>query len=67
MPHRSDKSLLIYICYLENITKYLDERLPEEYEKCLGLNSIAKGAWAMSHADSNGKGDKIKALTLAKE
>jgi DNA-directed RNA polymerase specialized sigma subunit len=27
----------------ENITKYVDERLPEEYEKCLvGLNSILK-------------------------
>jgi len=27
----------------ENIAKYVDERLPEEYEKCLvGLNSILK-------------------------
>jgi hypothetical protein len=48
--------------------KYVDERLPEEYEKCLvGLNSILKEAWAMSQADDNGKLDKIKALTLAKE
>jgi len=29
----------------DNIKKYIDERLPEEYEKCLvGLNSILKGA-----------------------
>ena len=27
-----------------NIRKYIDERLPEEYEKCLvGLNAIVKG------------------------
>ena len=29
----------------ENITRYIDEGLPEEYEKCLiGLNSILKEA-----------------------
>jgi hypothetical protein len=51
----------------ENITRYVDERLPEEYEKCLvGLNSILKEAWTMSQQD-NAKSDKIKALTLAKE
>lgn len=51
----------------ENITKYVDERLPEEYEKCLfGLNSILKEAWTISQTE-NIKGDKIKALALAKE
>jgi NADH/NAD ratio-sensing transcriptional regulator Rex len=30
----------------ENIARYVNERLPEEYEKCLvGLNSILKEAW----------------------
>jgi hypothetical protein len=30
----------------ENIKKYIDERLPEEYEKCLvGLTAILKEAW----------------------
>ena len=30
----------------DNIKKYIDERLPEEYEKCLfGLNAITKEAW----------------------
>jgi DNA-binding NarL/FixJ family response regulator len=29
-----------------NIKRYIDERLPEEYEKCLvGLNAITKEAW----------------------
>ena len=51
----------------ENVTRYVDERLPEEYEKCLvGLNSILKEAWNMSQTESI-KGDKIKALSLAKE
>jgi predicted DNA-binding protein (UPF0251 family) len=51
----------------ENITRYVNERLPEEYEKCLvGLNCILKEAWMMSQTE-NIKGDKIKALSLAKE
>ncbi|MGC1134065.1 MAG: hypothetical protein WA941_14670 [Nitrososphaeraceae archaeon] len=30
----------------ENIARYVDERLPGEYGKCLvGLNSILKEAW----------------------
>jgi predicted transcriptional regulator len=29
-----------------NIRRYIDERLPEEYEKCLvGLNAITKESW----------------------
>jgi hypothetical protein len=52
----------------ENITRYIDERLPEEYEKCLvGLNNILKEAWGMSQTDDSVKSDKIKALALAKE
>jgi hypothetical protein len=52
----------------ENITRYVDERLPEEYEKCLiGLNSILKEAWTMSQTEDGIKSEKIKALTLAKE
>ena len=34
-----------------NIKQYIDERLPEEYEKCLvGLNAITKEAWNTSQA-----------------
>jgi DNA-binding transcriptional regulator LsrR (DeoR family) len=30
----------------DNIKRYIDERLPEEYEKCLvGLNAITREAW----------------------
>jgi hypothetical protein len=37
-------------CAKQNIRKYIDERLPEEYEKCLvGLNAITKEAWNTAH------------------
>ena len=50
-----------------NIKRYIDERLPEEYEKCLvGLNSITKEAWNTAH-DTEDKREKIQALSLAKE
>jgi DNA-binding MarR family transcriptional regulator len=51
----------------ENITRYVDERLPEEYEKCLvGLTSILREAWTTSQATED-KREKIQALSLAKE
>jgi hypothetical protein len=50
-----------------NIKKYIDERLPEEYEKCLvGLTAILREAWNASHNTSD-KREKIQALSLAKE
>ncbi len=50
-----------------NIKKYIDERLPEEYEKCLvGLNSILREAWATSQQTED-KRERIQALSLAKE
>src|SRR5919199_601632 len=51
----------------ENIKKYIDERLPEEYEKCLvGLNAITKEAWNTAN-NTEDKREKIQALSLAKE
>ena len=51
----------------ENIKKYVDEKLPEEYEKCLtGLNSILRELWTIS-SNSPDKREKIQALSLAKE
>ena len=51
----------------ENIKKYIDERLPEEYEKCLaGLNAITKEAWSTANQTED-KREKIQALSLAKE
>jgi hypothetical protein len=50
-----------------NIKKYIDERLPEEYEKCLvGLTAITKEAWNTA-ANTEDKKEKIQALSLAKE
>ena len=50
-----------------NIKKYIDEQLPEEYEKCLvGLTAITKEAWNTA-ANTEDKREKIQALSLAKE
>jgi DNA-binding MarR family transcriptional regulator len=50
-----------------NIRKYIDERLPEEYEKCLvGLTAILREAWSTSQHTEDRR-DKIQALSLAKE
>jgi hypothetical protein len=50
-----------------NIKRYIDERLPEEYEKCLiGLTAITKEAWIASQ-NTGDKREKIQALSLAKE
>ena len=51
----------------DNIKRYIDERLPEEYEKCLvGLNAITKEAWNTAN-NTEDKREKIQALSLAKE
>ncbi len=51
----------------DNIKRYIDERLPEEYEKCLvGLTAITKEAWNTSQQTQD-KREKIQALSLAKE
>jgi hypothetical protein len=51
----------------QNIRKYIDERLPEEYEKCLvGLNAITREAWNTAQSTED-KREKIQALSLAKE
>jgi hypothetical protein len=50
-----------------NIKRYIDEGLPEEYEKCLvGLNAITREAWNTAE-DTEDKREKIQALSLAKE
>jgi hypothetical protein len=62
----------IDISYLRNqakdkIKRYIDERLPEEYEKCMvGLNAILREAWTTSQQTED-KREKIQALSLAKE
>src|SRR6188472_4419576 len=40
----------------QNIRKYIDERLPEEYEKCLvGLTAILREAWNTSQQTEDRK------------
>jgi transposase len=52
----------------ENIKSHVDERLPEEYEKCLvGITSILREAWTTSHRTDIDTKEKIQALSLAKE
>jgi transposase len=51
----------------ENIKNYINERLPEEYEKCLvGITSIMKEAWNTSERMEDNR-EKIQALSLAKD
>jgi hypothetical protein len=51
----------------QKIRKYIEERLPEEYEKrLLGLTIILKEAWTTSQ-NTEDKRAKIHALSLAKE
>ena len=50
-----------------NIRKYINERLPEEYEKCLvGLTAILREAWNTSQ-QAEDRREKIQAISLAKE
>jgi uncharacterized protein (DUF2126 family) len=50
-----------------NIRKYVDERLPEEYEKCLvSLNAITKEAWNTA-ANTEKKREKIQTLSLSND
>ncbi|MGB6671881.1 MAG: hypothetical protein WBE34_05560 [Candidatus Nitrosopolaris sp.] len=50
-----------------NIRKYVDEKLPYEYERCvIGLNEIIKETWITAQ-NSQDTREKIQALSLAKE
>lgn len=52
----------------ENISMYLEEYLPAEYENCLdGLNDILQEAWAISTGADSDKRVRMQALSLAKE
>ena len=51
----------------DNIRKYIDEKLSEEYEKCVvGLNAITNESYDAAH-NTEDKREKIQALALAKE
>jgi hypothetical protein len=49
-----------------NIRKYIDERLPEEYEKWLvGLNPITREEWNTAK-NTEDNGESVQPLSLAK-
>jgi hypothetical protein len=49
-----------------NIKRYIDERLPEEYDKCLvGITAILREAWTTSYQTEDNR-EKMQALSLAK-
>ena len=51
----------------DNISLYVDDKLPSEYERCLvGINSILKEAWETAR-NAEDKKEKMQALSLAKE
>ena len=51
----------------QKIRKYIDETLPNEYEKCLeGITSIVREAWTTSQ-NTEDKKEKVYALSLTKE
>jgi hypothetical protein len=50
------------------IRKYIDERLPEEYERILvGITSILREAWETSRKEETDTKEKLSALALAKD
>ncbi|MDR4512606.1 MAG: hypothetical protein MRJ93_12980 [Nitrososphaeraceae archaeon] len=49
------------------IQEYIDEKIPEEYEKCLtGINSILKESWDIANNAKDSR-EKMQALSLAKD
>jgi hypothetical protein len=49
----------------DNIKKYIDERRPEEYEKCLvGLNAITKEVWNTAQITED-KRERIQAFIFS--
>jgi hypothetical protein len=59
--------MVIDLSHYQKIFIYIDERLPEEYEKCIvGLNAITREARSTAQCTED-KREKIQALSLAKE
>ena len=49
-----------------NISKYINETLPLEYQKCMiGLDAILVKTWGMANNDNNIERDKLQALSIA--
>jgi hypothetical protein len=49
-----------------NISKYINETLPLEYQKCMiGLDAILVKSWSMANDSTNMQRDKLQALAIA--
>ena len=49
-----------------NISKYINETLPLEYQKCIiGLDAILVKSWSMANSTENMDKDKLQALSIA--
>ena len=49
-----------------NISKYVNEKLPLEYQKCMiGLDAILVKSWSMATSTENMDKDKLQALSIA--
>jgi hypothetical protein len=49
-----------------NISKYINETLPLEYQKCMiGLDAILVRSWSMANSTDNMDKDKLQALSIA--
>lgn len=49
----------------ENIRKYIDERLPLEYQKCLvGLDGILAKTWDIVNNDTSLEKDRLQAVSI---
>jgi hypothetical protein len=49
----------------QNIRRYIDERLPLEYEKCLvGLEGILAKTWDVANNEESSEKDKLQAISI---
>ncbi len=49
----------------ENIRRYIDERLPFEYQKCLvGLDAILRKTWDIANSMENLDKDRLQAISV---
>jgi hypothetical protein len=50
----------------KNISKYVDETLPLEYQKCMiGLDAILVKTWSLANNSTSAERDKLQALSIA--
>jgi hypothetical protein len=49
-----------------NISKYINEMLPVEYEQCLiGLNAILAKTWDITNNSATSERDKLQAISIS--